>query len=356
MFVQKVHPQFCINGKHIVYQDLPEVAYSFIKEGEDFEKAIGEFLLDWIDSNETLSVHTSGSTGTPKVIGLKKEQMVNSALATGDFFQLKPGQTALNCLPVTYIAGKMMLVRALVLGLNIYLVPPSAKPLNFTDRIFDFGAMVPLQARNCISNIHQIRTLLIGGAPIAPDLRMVLNKADSAIYETYGMTETITHIAVKEMKPDQDAIFHALPNVALSHDERGCLIIEAPNVSDAKVITNDMVELISPKAFKWLGRFDNVINSGGVKLFPELIEQKLSAIMEVPFFISSIPNEKLGEKLVLVLENETNFDDIQQRLSSIKDLGPYEIPKEIFTIPKFERTESGKIKRTKTLKNALEQA
>ncbi len=356
MFTQEIHPKFRINGKNIGIHDLSEVAYSFIKEGEPFEKAIGEFFLDWIDQNETLQVHTSGSTGKPKVIELKKEQMISSALATGSYFQLIPGQTALNCLPATYIAGKMMLVRAMVLGLDIYLVSPTAEPLNFIDQIFDFGAMVPLQAGNCISKMNQIKTLLIGGAPIAPDLRMALNNAKSGIYETYGMTETITHIAVKEMKADQDAIFQALPNVALSQDERGCLIIEAPNVSDDRVITNDVVDLISSKEFRWLGRFDNVINSGGVKLFPELIEQKLSAIIDVPFFITSISNEKLGEKLVLILETETVFDNLQKKLHSLQNLGPFEIPKEIFTIPKFERTESGKVQRQKTLKKALQQA
>ncbi|MGB3144107.1 MAG: AMP-binding protein [Maribacter sp.] len=356
MFTQEIHPKFCINGKNIGIHDLSEVAYSFIKEGDLFEKAIGEFLLDWIDTNETLKVHTSGSTGKPKVIELKKEQMINSALATGSYFHLKPGQTALNCLPVTYIAGKMMLVRAMVLGLDIYLVPPSAEPLSFTDRIFNFGAMVPLQADNCISKINQVKTLLIGGAPIAPDLRIALNNVKSGNYETYGMTETITHIAVKEMKPDQDNTFYALPNVTLSQDGRGCLLIDAPKVTDDRVVTNDVVDLISPKEFRWLGRFDNVINSGGVKLFPELIEQKLSAIIEVPFFIASISNEKLGEKLVLILETETDFDNLQKKLHSLQNLGPFEIPKEIFTIPKFERTESGKVQRQKTLKKALQQA
>lgn len=353
MQTQKLHPNFCINGRNLDYHDLLETAYSYLKEGEIFEKELGKFLLDWIDKSETLTVYTSGSTGTPKPIGLKKEHMVNSAIATGAYFKLQPNKTALLCLPANYIAGKMMLVRAMVLGLDIYPVEPSAEPLAYLNKTFDFAAMVPMQAMNSISKLNQIHTLLIGGAPMTIDLKNKLEGCSTAIYETYGMTETITHIAVKKIKEEY---FTALPNVRLSKNERGCLVIDAPRVSTATVHTNDVVELISESQFNWLGRFDNVVNSGGIKLHPELIEEKIGNYLQMPFFVIGSADEKLGEKLNLVVETEISVMEIKNTLLSIEELGPYEMPRKILTIPKFVRTENGKIKRNKTFEKALEKA
>ena len=353
MYKVSIHPSFSINGKGLLVDDLLELGYSYIKEGAEFEKEIGQFVLDWIDSSSTLKVQTSGSTGVPKSIELRKEYMTNSALATGSYFELSPEDSALLCLPATYIAGKMMLVRAMVLGLNLYIVPPTSNPLNSIPRSFDFGAMVPMQVMNSLPFVNQIKILLIGGAPISPYLRSQIKTLENRCYETYGMTETVTHIAVKPLNQfndlDKEPLFKTLPEVKVSTDERDCLVIQAPKVSKDRVVTNDVVSLLPSSEFKWLGRYDNVINSGGVKLNPEQIESKLSNIIGQSFFISSLPETKLGEQLVLVLEGTSEEKGLLKKITSSEVLTKYEVPRLIKTIPEFLRTNSGKIKRRETM-------
>ncbi|WP_405381875.1 AMP-binding protein [Maribacter sp. LLG6340-A2] len=350
MFNIKIHPDFSIHGRLYNKSDLVELSYSFIKEGEEFEKHIGEFLLDWIDDSQTLFVKTSGSTGRPKTISLKKEHMTNSALATGSSFNLTPKSSVLLCLPATYIAGKMMLVRAIVLGLDIYFVPPTSNPLEGVSRSFGFGAMVPMQVAHSLPKLHLIKKLIIGGAPISITLRKELLSVSNASFETYGMTETITHIAVKPLNlgAENDLPFSTLPDIEISKDDRGCLVINAPKITDEIVRTNDVIELVSDREFKWLGRIDNVINSGGVKLHPERIENVISKYMNTPFFVTGLPDEELGQKIVLVAEN-TSKQKIQKIIDSITDFKKFEKPKAILVCKEFQRTESGKVQRQKTM-------
>ena len=252
-FYRNIHSHFKLNANGYTRYELKEVAYSLIKEGEPFEREIGDFLFDWLNDSPTLTVKTSGSTGSPKDIILQKRHMVNSAVATGDFFSLHPGDSALLCLPATYIAGKMMLVRALVLGLELNYVPPSANPLEGVRKSYDFCAMVPLQLENSLDRLEQIKTLIAGGAPLTHKILKQLPSLNlaTAIYETYGMTETITHIALKKLHTGGEVIdksgqrkveprhkrtkqnkievqdptphFKALPNVTVSSDDRNCL-------------------------------------------------------------------------------------------------------------------------------------
>ena len=258
-----IHRNFKLNGISFDRIELKEVAYSLIKEGEPFEKEIGDFLLDWLDDNPTLKVHTSGVTGAPKSITLQKRHMMNSALATGDFFGLQPGDSALLCLPASYIAGKMMLVRAIVLGLALDFIPPASKPLDKSSKSYDFVAMVPLQLEYSLQNLDKIKTLIVGGAPLTKKILAYLQSQHptTAIFETYGMTETITHIALKNINSadnssvgqngDSDQTknlkpcFKTLPNITLSIDDRNCLVITAPEISDVQIITNDVVDLRS---------------------------------------------------------------------------------------------------------------
>jgi O-succinylbenzoic acid--CoA ligase len=349
--VVALHPKFKFNGLNLSESDLIEIAYSFIKEGQEFEQEIGEFLLNWLDATAEITVHTSGSTGLPKEISLLKEHMVNSAKATGSYFNLKPSQKALLCLPARYIAGKMMLVRAMVLGLALDTVAPIASPLNFTNKHYDFCAMVPLQVQNSLQQLGQIKTLIIGGAAVSNSLKTQLAACDVNAYETYGMTETITHVAIKELTKDSaNQTFIALPNVHFLTDERGCLVIDAPRISKEKVFTNDLVELINENQFNWLGRFDTIINSGGVKLIPEQIEERLKRIISIPFFLAGIPDEKLGEKLVLILEGKKSIvEPILQKIEASTALTQFEKPKKAFSAPTFLRTTTGKVQRTATL-------
>ena len=233
-----------MNGTSFTKEVLKDAAYGFIKEGEPHERAIGDFLCDWLDGSPTLEVQTSGSTGTPKRIVLQKRQMMNSALATGEFFDLRPGNSALLCLSTDYIAGKMMLVRAMVLGLHLDTTEPVSNPLNGNDKEYDFGAMVPMQLQNSIQQIGQIKTLLVGGAPLSLSVKQELKNAASHVFETYGMTETVTHVAVKEIWTKLNPVkvsetFKALPKVMFATDTRNCLLINAPKVSNEQIITND---------------------------------------------------------------------------------------------------------------------
>lgn len=244
-----------------------------------------------------------------------------------------------------------MLVRAMVLGWEIDVMEPTSNPLKETPVSYDFGAMVPLQAAESISRLNQINTLIIGGAPISPELKLELLEVPTNIYETYGMTETITHIAVKEVGDKLHSnSFKVLPHISLSKDDRNCLVIEAPKVSDDIIVTNDLVELISPTEFQWLGRFDNIINSGGVKLIPELIEAKLSNIINGRFFVAGITDVNLGQKLILVIEGDMDAKQLLHDLKAFPALSKYEVPKDIFLMPHFVDTKSGKLNRTETIK------
>ncbi len=336
-----VHNSFKLDGFHLDREDLCRVAYSFIKEGEDFEKPVGHFLLDWFDDRDYIEMKTSGTTGKPKTIRVDKQAMVNSALATGDFFDLSPGNKALQCLPVKYIAGKMMFVRGFILGLDMDFVAPSATPLYNNDTNYDFVAMVPLQAQNSIKQLQNVKKVIVGGVALGKSLEKQLSKLPLDAYETYGMTETITHIAARKVG---EKAFTVLPGVTISYDENNCLVIHAPRISDEIIKTNDIVELVNENQFIFMGRFDNVINSGGIKLIPEQIEQKLSGKINARFFVTGKPDEKLGEKLVLVVEGEKQPID-----TAIYDvLDKYERPKEIIFLEKFVDTETGKIMRKET--------
>jgi len=339
-----VHNLFKINGFHFKRNDLCSLAYILVKEGEPYEKAMGDFLLDWFDAKSYLELTTSGTTGTPKTIRIEKEAMINSALASGDFFDLKPGDTALHCLPTNFIAGKMMLVRALILGLEIDFVAPSSRPLLNKDRTYDFAAMVPLQAQNSITELYKIKKMIVGGAKMNHELESQLTHLKTEVFETYGMTETITHIAAKRVGEEA---FSLLPNVKISVDDRNCLVINAPNISSELIVTNDLVSLVDEDHFVFIGRIDNLINSGGIKLIPEKIEDKLSKKIQARFFVAGMKDEDLGEKLVLVIEGEQqNLDD-----TIFKKLDKYERPKEIFYVTKFAETENGKIKRNEILES-----
>jgi O-succinylbenzoic acid--CoA ligase len=334
-----VHPRFKLNGFHFSADDLCRVAYSFIKEGDAFEKPIGIFILDWFDNKSHVQMQTSGTTGTPKTIEVSKQAMVNSAIATGDYFNVHEGTKALHCLPTLYVAGKMMLVRAFILGWDMDITEPTSNPLERNDSQYDFAAMVPLQAQQSITKLSQIKTLILGGAKVSSELARQLKSVPAEVYETYGMTETITHIAAKHI---DESAFNTLPDVTVSSDSRGCLVIHAQNLLEEPVVTNDVVDIINQNHFIWLGRYDNVINSGGIKLYPEQIEEKLSPYISQRFFVKGVPDEALGEKLVLIVEG--NKYDLNEEV--YKDLDKYERPKEVAFADKFAETGSGKILRS----------
>jgi len=354
----KFHTNFTLNGK----------SFKSVRELLDFASTISNdifaFLTCWFEDDDFIIVKTSGSTGTPTNIQLKKEYMVNSAMATGNYFELAENTKALLCLSPAYIAGKMMLVRAMMLGWHLDVVETSSHPLEDTERTYDFCAMVPLQLSNSLSKLDQIKKLIVGGAAVSNELIEKLQDISTRVYATYGMTETITHIAIKPLNNFDNVIsneceksifsrtefyYNILPNVKISKDVRDCLIIDAPKVSDKQIITNDVVKLISDTEFEWLGRYDTIINSGGVKLIPEQIEKKLAAVIDKRFFVAGIPDELLGEKMVLIIEDEKSDNVISNKVKNLNTLDKFEVPKEIFFIKKFVETDTKKIQRQKTL-------
>lgn len=345
----KIHNKFKLNGLHFDRDSLKEVAYSFIKEGQLFEKEMGDFLLEWTNERAVVEVRTSGSTGAPKIVIIKKDAMVASAISTGNFFSLEPGDTCLHCLPTHFIAGKMMLVRAMILGLEVTTVEPLSRPIFDIDKTFDFCAMVPLQLENTINATNNIKKLIVGGAAVPKSLVTAVQKLKTEVYETYGMTETITHIAAKRLNgKTKSKYFTTLPGVLLTQDERNCLVIKAPYLSSEPVITNDIVELISEHEFKWLGRADFVINVGGLKVHPEEIESKLRDHFQSRIIITSEHDSKLGEHVVMIVESEP----FEISKSVFEDLEKFEVPKSIYFISKFVEKTPGKIQILETLNKA----
>ncbi len=367
----EIHGKFKLNGLSFSKEDLREVAYSLVKEGEDFEIDIGDFLLDWFSDNPGITVKSSGSTGNPKEFVLKKKHMVNSALATGAYFSLQPGNTALQCLPTDFIAGKMMFVRAMVLGLELDYAAPSSNPLLGSEKEYDFCAMVPLQAAHTLPDIHKVRIMIIGGAPVGDDLKKALWPKPTCVFETYGMTETVTHIAIRALSNRALAFqggarettaghsshpFTALPGISLSVDSRNCLVIEAPEIAVGPVVTNDLVDLLSERQFHWLGRNDTVINSGGVKIIPEQLEEKIRLQIDSPFFVAGVPDTTLGYQLVLVVEGHGQEETLRAKLNSLGTLHKYEHPRAIYFTETFLRTATNKVKRQETLALVIEQS
>ena len=237
-----------------------------------------------------------------------------------------------------------MFVRGFILGLDMDFVAPSSFPMQKNDTKYDFVAMVPLQAKNSINELKDVKKMIVGGVSMSSTLENQLSHLPTEVYETYGMTETITHIAAKRVG---EKAFTVLPNVTISYDENNCLVIHAPKISNEIIVTNDLVELVNENQFVFLGRHDNIVNSGGIKLIPEQIEEKLSDKIVQRFFVAGKPDDTLGEKLVLVIEGE------KQKISDsiFKDLDKYEKPKEVLFVYKFIETDNGKIKRKETLNN-----
>jgi O-succinylbenzoic acid--CoA ligase len=289
--------------------------------------------------------------------------MIASAQLTALHFGFQAGQKVLLPLNADFIAGKMMLVRAMVWNCPIWLFEPKSNPFSDLDDDIspDFVAMVPLQVEACLedvqalSKLKKVAHLIIGGAPISQKLKSQLIENQLTAWQSYGMTETVSHIALAKIG-NGDLEYQTLPGVEIGQDSRGAIWIKSPMSGPEKIQTNDLVEMTSGTSFRWLGRVDFVINSGGVKLHPELLEQQSEAIMDALFpgsryFFHSEKDEKLGQKLVLLIEKSDPNVELAKLLQSKLEgkLGKYQTPKSIYFIPAFVQTESGKINRQKTI-------
>ena len=305
------------------------------------------FIEQWNDSNDYIVAHTSGSTGTPKEIKLLKSDMIVSARATCRFFNIDSRSLLVSPLSADYIAGKMMIVRAIVSDASLAMTEPTNRPDLSRFEHIDLLPVVPSQVDAILadtSNVNRIKHLLVGGGKTDEPLEHRIKSSGIDSWASYGMTETCSHVAVRRLG-NPDSCYHALPGITFTTDAESCLAIHADSFSWKTLQTNDIVELIDNKSFRWLGRRDNIINSGGIKIVPELVEQKISHLIDVPFYIVGRPDPKWGEAIVLYLESDKPIDTatLANTLSTV--LSPYERPKEIMVVEQFERTSSNKIKR-----------
>ena len=310
-----------------------------------------QFLREWNDGGERILVHTSGSTGTPKPLWVEKRRMEASARITCDFLGLHEGNTALLCMPLDYIAGKMMVVRSLVRGLRLLSVEPSGHPLANVQTKVDFAAMVPLQVWNSLQvetereRLRAIGNLIIGGGAIDDQLAAELRGFPNAVWSTYGMTETLSHIALRRLSGSGASEWYTpFEGVDVSLSPDGCLVIEAPQVCAERLVTNDLAELtLKPhtqqKMFRILGRRDNVVCTGGLKIQIEEAERLLRPHLRDAFLITKCRDKRLGEAMVLLTEGSVD-DELRQLCHRV--LPPHWAPRHYVHVARLPQTETGK--------------
>lgn len=355
-FSKIVHPDFRLNGVPLedsFEEFMRAVARTFPPQERDtaFVHDIKEFLQQYLDDTPTVVCHTSGSTGVPKNLPIEKSRMRASARITCRYFDLGAGTRALLCLPIKYIAGRMMLVRALTQGWDLQAVAPSSRPLKSVPQgRFDFAAWVPMQLYESVEDIPRIRKILVGGGSVDERFLHSLSRrdlpADTAIYQSYAMTETITHVAVRRLFPQGETVYTALEGVRFSVSPAdSTLTVEAPEVAPQRVETRDVVDLLDERHFVWRGRADTVINSGGIKLFPEDIEALLSEVLPPgKYFVAGVPDARLGQRQVLFVEGkQSDFPALSRFLAERFDA--YHRPKETVFVEGFAQTATGKTDR-----------
>ena len=314
---------------------------------------ISGFLEEWNNSSDSVLVHTSGSTGKPKPMMVRKARMLASAKITCDFLGLEEGNRALLCMPLDFIAGKMIVVRSIERKMKLISVEPSSHPLaGLKKQCFDLIAMVPYQV-HCSVQVPREReilmnckNLIIGGGAVSDELQKELEGFPNAVWSTYGMTETLSHIALRRLNGSGRSEWYTpFENVRIGTDKDGCLWIDAPLIHDGVLQTNDIAELHTDSTtgkslFKILGRKDNVICSGGIKLQIERIEQALRPYMKVPFCVSRRKDEKFGEIAVLLTEGSQ-----ENLMEALNNLDKYSRPKDIVSVSRIPLTGTGKIDR-----------
>ncbi len=350
---QRFHYDLLLEGRRYSPQELLKEA-ALVEEGDSsFRALLLSFLQEWYNDSSSMQIRTSGSTGVPKVISIRKEQMVNSARMTCSFLGLYPGECALLCMPLQYIGARMMVVRAMVWELDLWLAEPSGNPLS-GKLTPDFVAMTPMQVYNTLKNpgerarLEQVRNLLIGGSAVDPLLEKELSLFPGKIWSTYGMTETVSHIALRRVNGQKASPFYSpLSQVTLTLSSENTLVIHAPLVCDKVVVTNDIAEINSDGTFRILGRSDNVINSGGIKIRIEEVEERLKTLLDVPFLVTSAQDSRYGERLVLLVEQEITAKQLEQFRER---LPRYWIPGKIIVVEKLPLTENQKPDRTRARK------
>lgn len=361
-----------LNGTPYTHNDIIDMRVDELPHISTYERHTLLFCQQWLLGQTLFSIETSGSTGRPKIITVKRSQMVASAKLTGQSLSLQPGDSALVCLSTEHIAGMMMLVRGFELRLSLTVITPSRNPLkDFSDKAsFTFTSMVPLQLQEVFTKtpdkipiLNKMRAILIGGAPISENLLTMIRSLDAPVYHTYGMTETVSHIAFRRLNGHcKSDYFTPLEGVELKSNDHGCLIIKSPLTDNRTLITNDCVELRQDGLFRWLGRFDNIINTGSFKVQAEKVEIALEKIFQSQlyaclvnrrFFVGPLSDFNYGQAIVAIIEGAPIPEDVRLAIkSSLKKfalLKSYEIPTKFLFLPYFLETPTGKIDRQANL-------
>lgn len=334
---------------HGVVFNTESITQKLTESLPEWEKDIFLFLNEWFSEEPFVEVQTSGSTGTPKQIRRNKTAMLASAKMTGEFFSFSTGQKVLLSLPAKYIAGKMMLVRAIQWNLNLFYTEPKLS-LIIPKQPFVFGAMTPQQISNNLQHIEGIKTIIIGGAPISATLEEQLVELPNTFFATYGMTETVSHVALRKLSKGKELPYTVIPGTKISINKDSCLIIKAPTIINTPLATNDIVELVGTDSFYWKGRKDFIINSGGVKLHPEKLEQKISLLLDTEYFFIGTEDPNWGQVPLLVIEGK-EFNTEQLKVKLHQFLLKIERPKKIVFVKKFTRTANGKLNRKATIQH-----
>lgn len=362
-----------LNGVAFSLDDLVDSHLEALAPTSSYEFHTLRFCQQWLRGKQSFTVETSGSTGKPKQILLKRPHMVASARLTGKTLGLQKGDAALVCLSTQHVAGIMMLVRGFELGLSLTVITPCRNPLKHFDDAtgFDFTAMVPLQLQEILmatpeklTILNDMRVILLGGAPINEDLSKKITTIKAPVYHTYGMTETLSHIALRRLNgPQTSDCFKPLEGVELGVNDNGCLMVKSPTTDDRYVFSTDRVELQEDNSFRWLGRMDNVINTGGFKVQAEKVEAVLDKVFydyqhgllaKRRFFVGPLLHPSYGQTVAAIIEGEpfSGFvqEDIKAKLRFSTSLKPHEIPKFFRFLPCFLETTTNKIDRIANLK------
>lgn len=350
MIFDRKRQRLLLEGKEYSLEDIRRLIAGGAEAHSPASWDLYLFLNEWFNDSPVITVHTSGSTGTPKELIVRKDQMMQSARLTCEFLNLEKGQSALLCMNLRYIGAMMVVVRSLVAGLNLIVRPASGHPLADIEEPLRFVAMVPLQVYNTLQapeekeRLKQTDILIIGGGAIDEALEAEIKTLPTAAYSTYGMTETLSHIALRRLNgPSASSHYHPFSSVKLSLSVEDTLVIDAPLVCDQILRTNDIARIYSDGSFMILGREDNVINSGGIKIQAEEMEKLLRPFISVPFVITSVPDQRLGQAVTLLLEGERDTEKIGNKLHEL--LEPYYRPKYILTTDCIPQAGNGKVNR-----------
>jgi O-succinylbenzoic acid--CoA ligase len=351
-----------LNGKIFYFDEI--AAYSFRNSIpiNGYEAKVLEFCRDWLTGVQEFSIRTSGSTGPAKLIVLPREQLEASAQRTIRLLGLAPGDRVLVCINTEYIGGMMLLVRGLLGHLPLTILEPTAHPAGalLEGPPFAFASFVPLQLHSLLTHqpdlrptLNQMKAILVGGAPVQGALQRLVQDLQAPVYHTYGMTETASHIGLRRLNgPQPEEAYAVPPEISLGQDDRGCLTIQGDVTGHDVLTTHDLVELLPENRFRWLGRVDNTLNSGGYKVQVEKVETALAAALaghhlDRRLAVIGLPDERLGQRVVAIMEGDPLPGETEATLLQALRTGlhPYEVPKEFHYQQQLHQTTTGKLDR-----------